>query len=158
MGQAVVHGFGQKLIQGIEAEKILDAHLAQDFEVRPVSREQQRHGIDRCLIDGKGRAWLVEYKADWVASRTGNAFIETVSVDRESKPGWVHTCQADYLFYYLPNDLLVYVFTPRKLRARVKRWETVYQVAEAHNEGYKSRGVLVPLHELEKSANHIINM
>lgn len=151
--------FNTQLAKGQEAERQLDLHFAQQFDIHPVSREQQGNGLDRCLVDRQtGRAWLVEYKADWAASKTGNAFVETVSVDKGNKPGWAYSSMADYIMYYLPNDLLVYVFTLKKLRARLEKWKATYPTGQAKNEGYVSEGVLVPLHEFERHANQVFSL
>lgn len=155
----MTYTFDGQLTKGSQAERQLDEHFSKQFDMHPVSREQQRHGIDRCLVDRQtGRAWLAEYKADWTASKTGNAFVETVSVSTQNKPGWAYTSMADYLMYFLPDDLLVYVFTLKKIQARLKKWLELYPQREIPNDGYKTVGVLVPLHEFERHANQVINM
>jgi len=155
----MIYAFDTQLTKGQQAEQQLDLHFSKQFDIHPVSMEQQHHGLDRCFIDRRtGRAWLAEYKADWTASKTGNAFIETVSVDKDNKPGWAYTSMADYLMYFLPNDLLVYIFTLKKIQTKLNQWIKLYPKREIQNKGYKTVGVLVPLHEFERHANQVITM
>lgn len=156
-----VYDFNTQLTKGEKAELELDAHFRNEFQVHRVSDEQQRNGLDRVFIQhvrGRKKAWLVEYKADWAASKTGNAFVETVSIDRDNKPGWAYTSMADYLMYYLPNDLLIYIFTLKKLRAKLAGWLKNYPTRKIPNQGYSTVGVLVPLYEFEQHANEVVSI
>ena len=76
-----VYGFAEKLAQGEAGERYLDSLWSDRWTVGKAGRDDQRRGIDRWLINREtGRRVAVEYKTDATAGRTGNAFVETVSV------------------------------------------------------------------------------
>jgi len=149
-----VYGFDAQLAQGEQYERVLDAFFAGlGARISPVSRDDQRRGIDRMWFDPvDGRTWTVEYKADSLAGRTGNAFIETVSVDSEQRPGWAYSSQAALLVYLVTEPQTIYVISMARLRRQLARWSAVYRTAQAANNGYNTHGLLVPLHELERIA------
>ena len=69
----------EQLAQGEGAEARLDRHFAGRCIIQPATRAQQQVGIDRLFTHRQtGLTYTVEYKTDWTAGRTGNAFIETV--------------------------------------------------------------------------------
>lgn len=146
--------FAQQLAQGEAFEKQLDAFFReQGFQVSVVSRTMQRQGIDRVFLHRtNGDLFTVEYKADALAGKTGNAFIETVSVDTAHKQGWIHTSQASVLVYLVTDPETIYWLPFGRLRLNLPRWERRYPVRKAQNDGYQTHGLLVPLHELEQLA------
>lgn len=148
---------------GVRGEQTLDAAFSPRFEIQSATAEQQRQGIDRIYTDREtGESFTVEIKSDWTAVRTGRAFIETVSVDRENKPGWAYTSQADILLYFIPPMLLVYVFRLEKLRLHLPLWERVYPQRSIPNSGkhsdYFTKGLLVPLWELEEICESTVSL
>ena len=99
----------------------------------------------------------VEYKSDRTAERTGNAFVETVSVDTANKPGWAHSSQADWLMYLVPGQCeALYIIRMADLRQRLATWQATYQQRRIPNDGYHTVGLLVPLHEFETIAYAVI--
>jgi hypothetical protein len=40
----------------------------------------------------------------------------------------------------------------KRLRQELPRWQATYRTTSAANDGYRTHGVLVPLHELERIA------
>jgi hypothetical protein len=128
-------------------EPTLDAYFTnQGFNVVVVDQTMQRLGIDRVL---QAKPTLIEYKNDFTASDTGNAFIETMSVSTTNRPGWVYTAQSDWLVYSLPHSGYAYLVRFADVRAQLPRWIHGYQTRNIQNKGYTSSGLLVPLHELE---------
>ena len=103
------------------------------------------------------RRFAVEYKTDHLAARTGNAFIETISVDVEQKAGWAFTAQADLLLYYVPGLSQVYVLRTTALRARLPFWLLAHEVQQVSNRGYQTHGLLVPLAELANCAQKVLH-
>jgi hypothetical protein len=91
-----------------------------------------------------GTQVAVEYKTDWTASRTGNAFVETVSVDQAGKSGWAYTSTATYLMSYIPGDNLLYILTFATLHQQLPRWLRTYPTPR-HPE---SRLLLHPFEQL----------
>lgn len=150
-----VHDFAEKLAEGQAAEQRVALYLnkVHDLGLTRAGRVAQRRGID--YHDKAGRSF--ELKADSVADKTGNAFIETWSVNRE-KPGWLWTSQADWLLYYVPpTGLLMKVGLPL-LRAHVFVFAGQYPERSAQNVRYRSHGLCMPLAELEKLAERRISI
>ena len=146
--------FRAQLEQGKAGEEMLDQHFLRWFRVLPVTMADQRRGIDRVFVNrSTGRVYNVEYKTDRRANQTGNAFIETVSMDAPRRvDGWVYTCQADYLIYFCPDPDVIYVLLPAALRAMLQEWSARYPTRSIPNVGYETHGLLVPLDELERVA------
>jgi hypothetical protein len=153
-----MYDFNEQLTKGEGAERTLDTLFAQWYAIQPVDREQQRRGIDRIFTrKDNGCIFRIEYKTDWTASKTGNGFVETVSVDTANKSGWAHSSQADYLIYYVPGDALVYIIAFANLRARLHCWHG-FPLKRIPNQGYNTLGLLVPLDEFERIATQVISL
>lgn len=159
--QMSVYSFFERLGFGQQGESFLDKHFSKWYDIKPATRAQQRKGIDR-IFTANGRSYKVEYKCDATAARTGNAFVETVSVDSAGKPGWALTCSADFIIYYIVGIGPAYVIKPGEIKKRVKRWEGQYQSRKVpNNKGgkkYNTIGVLVPLSEFEAIAYQVLPM
>jgi hypothetical protein len=152
------HDFNSSFAVGRDGEEFLDKLFSIKFTIEQVDREDQRRGIDR-YFTGKSedaKRLAIEYKTDHRAADTGNAFIETVSVDSADKEGWAYKSQADYLIYYLPEDGLIYSIRMSALRRCLDRWAQEYPTRAAPNKGYNTYGILVPLHEFEDIAELVI--
>lgn len=143
-----VYTFGERLRAGSLGESILDMFFASWFDIESVTMAEERRGIDRLFVGRKlDDPLAVELKTDTQAARTGNVFLETISVDREGKPGWVFTTQADALIYYMHEDGggTGLIFDPADLRDSVYGWTRRYDVKTATNRDYHSYGLLVPV-------------
>jgi len=126
-------------------EMFLDRWFAAEYEVRPAAPQEQRRGIDRVFTHRQtGQRLAVEYKTNYKAAYTGNAFVETVSMDTVGRAGWVYESQADYLVYYIPGEGLIYVITLEVLRRELSRWVQAYPHRAAQNPGYATHGVGSP--------------
>ncbi len=99
----------------------------------------------------------MEYKTDHRAQTTGNAFVETISIDRDLKLGWAVTSESDLLLYYIPGLELIYVIRFEALRAQLPRWLRTYPIRSIQNQGYATHGILVPLHEFEVLSEVILS-
>lgn len=141
----------KQLRRGEAAERLLDQHFTDRFSITPATRDQQREGIDRIFVArDTSKEYTVEYKTDWTAGRTNNAFIETISVDTMDVPGWAYTSQADWLAYYVPDKQQVYLARFAELRTHLDEWIETYGPAKAiPNDGYYTWGVPVPLSAFE---------
>lgn len=137
----------KQLARGEEAEQLLDRHFADRFEIRAATRKEQRQGIDRIFVQHESqRRYLVEYKTDWTAGRTGNAFVETVSVDTKNIPGWAYSSQSDWLIYYVPDQQRILILSFARLRELLPSWIQKHKAAPPiPNRGYNTLGILVPL-------------
>lgn len=154
----MIYDFRTQLQEGQRAEILIDHLLEANFRIERATREQQRQGIDRILTHWQtGQVWRAEYKADLQAQSTGNAFVETISVDKELKLGWAITSEADLLFYYIPGDGLIYILKFEALRMNLPRWIRRYPFRTIRNRGYATHGILVPLHEFEVLAEEVVS-
>ena len=148
------YDFPTQLTQGADGEQLLDRYFATWFTIRHATRLEQRQGIDR-IFSRQGATYKIEYKSDARANATGNAFIETVSVDTAGKRGWAYTSEADYLLYYVPGAEVVYIVPFLTLRQHLTQWAQQYPTRQIPNQGYHTHGLLVPLDEFERIAQRV---
>ena len=145
--------FDEQLAIGQAHEQYLDTLFARWFTITPATSAQQRRGIDRVFVHRTtGATYRVEYKADAIAGKTGNAFIETTSVDTTGRAGWAISSEADVLVYMVTAPETIYAIKMQTLRRALRRWQRSYPKRAAQNNGYRTWGHLVPLAELEKIA------
>lgn len=150
-----IHNFKESLSIGEKAEERLRIWLVKRYGIstEPATKEQQLGGIDFEMRDGFGD-WMGfgEVKFDVAAKKTGNVFIETTSNTTTGKDGWVFTSNSDCLFYIV-DGVGIYQTTCKEL---IKLLDVVtagnYKTGRAHNKGYDSVGVLVPLNVFERWA------
>lgn len=144
------HSFTEQKRKGQIGELILDRCLRTRYLIEEADDYWQRCEVDRIVtpING-GLSWRLEYKTDLRADETGNAFIETLSVDRGRKAqGWSVKSRADILIYFLPFSGRIYICPLNRLRAVLPRWLERYEVRSARNQRYCTHGLLIPLWEL----------
>jgi hypothetical protein len=167
-----IYSFRTQLTKGEKAERRLDKHFSGFFRIDHASEREQRNGIDRWFeaFDAAhdplgGQRFGVEYKTDWRASKSEMAFIETVSVERGGvveRRGWAYTSLATWLVYYVPGAETVYVLPMQALRANLPKWMAHHRTVGVQNEGggnaYITRGLLVPLTQLERCAREVVSL
>ena len=139
------YDFEQQFEIGTHHEQTLDEYFQQYFWIESTSRQEQRQGIDRWFQAPDGSWMSVEYKADKTAGRTGNAFIETISVDVRAVQGWAYSSEADVLAYYVPPRNTVWLICFMELRQYLAEWHQRYPIRQIPNHGYCTEGLLVPL-------------
>jgi hypothetical protein len=149
-----VYDFTTQLHAGADGEARLDAYFAKWYTIRHATRIEQRCGIDR-VFSRPGGHFKVEYKTDATAASTGNAFVETVSVDTIRKAGWAYASEADYLIYYVPGPETIYIVAMPALRRELARWKATYPLRKIPNKDYHTHGLLVPLDEFERIAERV---
>lgn len=144
----------KQLARPIEAR--LDGYFEKFFEVQPANGWQQHRGIDR-IFTGRafGQRLMVEYKSDFLAADTGNAFIELSVGD---KPGWAVSCNADWLVYYVVGNCTAYVISVVLLKNRIPIWKGGHPVKTVKNAGFTAQGLVVPLPHVAEIARHIIQI
>lgn len=143
---------------GVAGEDTLDHHFRHIYTVKPASADEQSCGIDRWFWNDPGELpFAVEYKTDWVARKTDNAFIELYHTDRGERSGWAYTSKSHILVYYVPGpDAEMAYWVPfTALRAALPGWRLKYRTASVPNRTYKTVGLCVPLRELERIALHV---
>lgn len=106
---------------------------------------------DRRFVRGDVAYWI-EYKSGIQTYYTGNIFLETVSVDTQGNPGWVLTCQADYIFYAALLNAEILIFAPAQLREKIPELKRLFREVQTHtqNAAYHTHGLIVPLSYAEK--------
>lgn len=140
---------------GEQGETALDLWFSRFYLLWPASTDQERRGIDRVATHRlTGRVLTLQYKTDTRAVRTGNAFVETLSVVPH-KPGWAVSCMADYLCYWVVGGCL-YICTPQAIRKALEPWSQAYPSRQVPNRGYTTEGLLVPLPQFEAISKIII--
>ncbi|RIK36965.1 MAG: hypothetical protein DCC55_25730 [Chloroflexi bacterium] len=159
------YDFRTQLLDGAQAETTLDTHFSRWYRITPATEAQQRSGIDRVFARlDTGEIYTIEYKCDHTAARTGNAFVETISVNpapgspATPKKGWAYTSRARYLLYFVPGDDLIYVIRMATLRQNLPLWKDQYPERSVGNRGYTTHGLLVPLDEFERCADQVISL
>jgi hypothetical protein len=141
---------------GDDVAKFLDNFFGPKYEIEPTSPHFERVLClgDRIFTNKEtGKKFFVEYKSFIQTGYTGNIFLETVSVDTQSKPGWVYTCRADYLFGAALLNHKILVFLPGKLRAEIAELKIRFRevkTGKGQNSGYNTHGIIVPLDYAEK--------
>lgn len=151
------YDFQKQLTAGEAHEDRLDQYFGRWYFILKVPREMQRYGIDRVFVRKTNIIPVtVEYKADSAATKSGNAFIETVSVDKADKPGWAYTSRASQLVYYLPGYDVAYVIEFQALRDQLESWRARYREQSIPNKGYNTRGILVPLQALQQVSTKVL--
>lgn len=153
----MAYNFQKKYNEGIAGESRLDEYFKKFYEIKKVNRQQQRNGIDREFINKEtGECFMIEYKSDSRAAKTGNMFVETQSVDGQ-KMGWIHTSKADMLIYYIPPKKIIYIYELELLRDSVFGLIDKYPLKTIPNEGYDTLGHPIPFGELSpKNTIHLI--
>lgn len=152
-----------QFVRGKNHENDLDDYFrGKGYMITPTSYQEERQlKLGDRIFEKDRQRYYVEYKADESASRTGNAFVETISVDTDNIPGWAYTCKADYIFYYLPLDKRIFIFTPHTLQSALNVWQKQYPTrptSKGQNKGYNTHGVLVPLREFGKRADKVMDL
>lgn len=154
-----MYEFKRQLNRGAEGERQLDEAFSRDYVIQEATVAEQRRGIDRIFVGKRDdRRLKVEYKTDFVAHKTGNAFIETISVDTAGKRGWAYSSDADYLIYFIFEDLLVYIMPMTVVRERLALWLQRYRKKTVQNDGYQTHGVIVPLTEFERYSEQVMSI
>jgi len=151
-----MHKFEESLARAKPHEERLDAYLKSlGYTLKEAEMDDQRIGIDRWATqDDWKSSYSFEYKCDSRAAQTKNAYIETLSNSSNGAPGWVHTCQAFRILYYVVPEYVIWL-KPDTLRHCLDQWAESYRTAIADNPGYYSQGLLVPLNVLKMVAEKI---
>ncbi len=139
-----VYDFDRQRELGADGESVIRELFSRLFRIVNSASHEQREGIDFWFSHG-GFDVAVEVKTDFTAGTTGNAFIETTSVDTSGKPGWAYSSRADFLLYYVPPNRVVYIMPMREIRKLLPVWLKRYERRKIRNSGYFTEGVLVPL-------------
>ena len=118
------------------------------LKIVDVSRDKwfQQFDIDFLQIDIQNNINKIEVKTDRLADKTGNMVYEIWSDRRIYSKGCFEKTEADYIFYYLINTNILYIFNTLELREWVKKHETKLKRTPM---GDYAVGYIIPLNELK---------
>lgn len=88
----------------------------------------------------------IEVKTDKIADRTGNMVYEVYSDKRLYTLGCFEKTEADYIFYYLINTNILYIFNTQKLREWVLEHQHNLKLVEM---GDFALGYIIRLNDLK---------
>lgn len=147
-----MYSFQTQRSRGRAGEAVLDKIFGKFFQVKRATATQQRQGIDRVMTGNEHKQTIhVEYKTDYAAASSGNAFVEVAC---DGKPGWAHTSQADFIAYFVPGKH-AYIVRPATLRNHLAEWEVRFEKRTVLNAAYTATGLLVPLPFLAEISEQI---
>lgn len=155
-----IYTFSDRRRVGEWGEKVVSTYLAKKhgLELREATREEQAREIDFVREDGVS----YEIKTDVKSYKTGNAAIEIIKNNNSKKLGWAHDCDADWLILFFPHKKELYCFRPRRLSALSVYWAGTggrdgrgYPRGVAHNPGYETINVLVPVDVVRVAADFV---
>jgi hypothetical protein len=152
-----VNVFDASLDAGKRAERILDIHYSQKYEVLPVSiRTEKADKIDRVLVCRSTRTTtMIEYKLDRRCITTGNGFIDLM--DQDGKPSWGLIGKADLITMLLAGWDQALEMPGPVLRREAIKWASEFPrktVTEpGRHEILTVEGVAVPIGRLNAIAS-----
>lgn len=147
----IEYSFDEQLSKGKRGEEEIDKFFEPYFTILPVTLEtEKKEGYDRIFKYPGGAEYKVEYKTDYQANGTGNAFIETVSMDIYDKKGWAYTSKADYIIYYIVGSGRLCVIPMQTIKKHLPTWKQTYPEVQVKNKGFNAYGLLIPLTEIAK--------
>ena len=106
----------------------------------------QQFDIDFIQIDTENNIDKIEVKTDRIADRTGNMVYEVYSDKRTYTQGCFEKTEADYIFYFLINTNILYIFETQELRQWVYDHQDNLKLIDI---GDYAVGYLIPLNNLK---------
>lgn len=142
--------------RGEAGEKLLDGWFrAQGYRLAPADKAAQLCGIDRFFTQGE-MITSAEYKTDFLAHKTGYAFIETASDVERMIPGWLYSSLAQVLAYWVPGQGVLYVHSMLRLKRAIGKFIPLgYSRRVCRTEDRESKGILLPLERFSNLAIEI---
>ena len=121
----------------------------QSLEIAPRGSEAQRAGIDRVVRFPDGRRVTIQEKTRRLDRPDLLIEVRHVAADGRTWPGWIEHTSADCLVYVVKASGVVRVWDMPALRRlwaiNRARWLRTCRTFEAHNQGYRTFNVAVPL-------------
>ena len=113
-----------------------------------VSKDEcfQQFDIDFLQITTDGDINKIEVKTDKIADKTGNMVYEKYSNKQYFTKGCFEKTKADYIFYYLININVIYIFNTQELIQWVWEHEHEYELVDM---GDSASGYIIKLSDLK---------
>ncbi len=151
-----VHNFQRSLSFGKQAEQQLDTIFSKWYQIEEVSlADEKKLGIDRIFTKPNGQTLRVEYKADRLALKTGNIFIE---LEVNGKPGWTRKTVADVIIYAFADKENILqsaiILTQELIQTLLPTWEQLPK-KNIINNGFTGIGVLVKIESLASTSKFL---
>lgn len=89
----------------------------------------------------------IEVKTDRMADKTGNMVYEVYSDRRNYTKGCFEKTESDYIFYYLINTNILYIFDTQELREWVLEHQHNLKLVDM---GDYALGYIIPLNDLKE--------
>ena len=139
---------------GNKGENIICDYLKNLYSTKGlvnVSRDEwfQQFDIDFLQIDTQGNINKIEVKTDRMADKTGNMVYEVYSDKRTYTQGCFEKTEADYIFYYLINTNILYIFNTQELREWVYENKDNLKLVDM---GDFALGYVIPLNKLKDTS------
>lgn len=143
-------GFHKDNIVGQNGEYIIYNYLSNHsstINLIDVSKDKwfQQFDIDFIQVTNDGIN-KIEVKTDRIADRTGNMVYEIYSDKRFYTLGCFEKTEADYIFYYLINTNILYIFYTQELREWVLEHQHNLKLVEM---GDFALGYIIKLNDLK---------
>ena len=144
-------GFHKDNIVGQNGENIIYDYLwkhKSTLKIVDVTKDEwfQQFDIDFLQIDIQGNINKIEVKTDRMADKTGNMVYEVWSDKRFYSKGCFEKTEADYIFYYLINTNILYIFNTQELREWVLEHQHNLKLVDM---GDFALGYIIPLNDLK---------
>lgn len=124
-----------------------DGHYAVITKGRLAKELQAKYGD--VILNFHGEVKAIEIKSE--RRYTGNLFLESWS-NYPHKPGWMHTLDADYIFYHFIDRNILYIIDFPALKEWAFDWKFLEIYPEKPQGKYTqlndTRGYIVPISEL----------
>lgn len=143
-------GFHKDNIVGQNGEYIIYNYLSNHsstINLIDISKDKwfQQFDIDFLQVTNNGIN-KIEVKTDRLADKTGNMVYEIYSDKRFYTLGCFEKTEADYIFYYLINTNILYIFDTQELREWVEEHKDKLRLT---NMGDYALGYIIPLNDLK---------
>ena len=143
--------FNSDIQVGHKGESIIYDYLINHpstFNVINVSDDVwfQQFDIDFLQVTTDYDVNKIEVKTDRMANRTGNMVYEVYSDRRNYTKGCFEKTEADYIFYYLINTNILYIFNTYELRQWILEHQRELRLTEM---GDFALGYVIPLNKLK---------
>lgn len=143
--------FNSDIQIGDKGENIIYNYLwkhKSTLKIVDVSKDKwfQQFDIDFLQITNNGIINKIEVKTDRIADRTGNMVYEIYSDRRTYTKGCFEKTEADYIFYYLINTNILYIFSTQELREWILEHQHNLKLVEM---GDYALGYIIKLNDLK---------
>lgn len=150
-----VFDFYEKLKEGMGYESVLDSIYSKTWNIEH-KKDLEIYGIDRLFTHRKLLVrYSVQYKSDPRSARSKQIFIETKSNVEKDIPGWIYSCIAQLIVYYIPPLKVSYLVSVNLFRKYLPVWIEQYghKLIDVSNKRgdytYTTRGFIVPVNVFE---------